>query len=57
VKLHFEPTACIQEAAEKTVRPLIKITSRQQETQRALLDWLRVGYGIEKASNKREAKS
>jgi hypothetical protein len=27
-------------------------TSRQQQTQRSLLDWLRVEYGIEKPSNK-----
>ena len=28
------------------------ITSRQQQTQRTLLDWLRVEYAIEKPSNK-----
>ena len=28
------------------------VTSRQQQTQRTLLDWLRVEYAIEKASNK-----
>ncbi len=31
---------------------LIELTSRQQQTQRTLLDWLRVEYGIEKPSNK-----
>jgi hypothetical protein len=31
---------------------MIEITSRQQQTQRALLDWLRVECGIEKPSNK-----
>jgi hypothetical protein len=31
---------------------LIEITSRQQQTQRTLLDWLRVEYAIEKPSNK-----
>jgi hypothetical protein len=34
------------------VRCLLVITSRQQQTQRTLLDWLRVEYGIEKPSNK-----
>ena len=34
------------------VRRLIEITSRQQQTQRTLLDWLRVEYAIEKPSNK-----
>jgi hypothetical protein len=29
-----------------------RITSRQQQTQRTLLDWLRVEYAIEKPSNK-----
>ena len=33
-------------------RRLIELTSRQQQTQRTLLDWLRVEYGIEKPSNK-----
>jgi hypothetical protein len=32
---------------------VIQITSRrQQQTQRTLLDWLRVEYGIEEPSNK-----
>ena len=34
------------------VRRLIEITSRQQQTQCTLLDWLRMEYGIEKPSNK-----
>jgi hypothetical protein len=34
------------------VRRLLAITSRQQQTQRTLLDWLRVEYWIEKPSNK-----
>jgi len=37
---------------EDAVRRLIEITSRQQQTQRTLLDWLRVEYAIEKPSNK-----
>src|ERR1017187_758778 len=31
---------------------LVKVTSRQQQTQHTLLDWLRVEYAIEKPSNK-----
>jgi hypothetical protein len=34
-----------------TLRGLNEITSRQQQTQRTLLDWLRVEYAIEKPSN------
>ena len=34
------------------VRRLIEATSRQQQTQRTLLDWLRMEYAIEKPSNK-----
>ena len=34
------------------VRRLIEITSRLQQTQRTLLDWLRVKYAIEKPNNK-----
>ena len=34
------------------VRRLPAITSRQQQTQRTLLDWLRVEYAIKKPSNK-----
>src|ERR1035438_4109398 len=47
-----KPTSATREAAETAVRRLIEITSRQQQTQRTLLDWLRVEYGIEKPSNK-----
>ena len=36
----------------RSVRPLIELTSRQHQTQRTLLDWLRVEYAIEKPSNK-----
>jgi hypothetical protein len=35
-----------------TLRRLIEITCRQQQTQRTLLEWLRAEYGIEKSSNK-----
>ncbi len=31
---------------------MIQTTSRQQQTERTLLDWLRMEYGIEKPSNK-----
>ena len=41
------PTVC-----PHFVRWLTEITSRQPQTQRTLLDWLRVEYGIEKPSNK-----
>jgi hypothetical protein len=34
------------------VQRLSQITSRQHQTRRTLLDWLRVEYGIEKPSNK-----
>jgi len=47
-----EPTTSVREATETVVRRLIEITSRQQQTQRTLLDWLRVEYAIEKPSNK-----
>jgi hypothetical protein len=43
-----EPTASIREAVEAAVRHLIEVTSRRQQTQRTLLDWPRVEYGIEK---------
>jgi hypothetical protein len=46
------PTSEQRQAAEVAVRRLIELTSRQQQTQRTLLDWLRVEYGIEKPSNK-----
>ena len=35
-----------------SVRHLVETTSRYQQTQCTLLDWLWVGYGIEKPSNK-----
>ena len=41
--------------ADETVRRLIEITARQQQTQRTLLDWLRVEYAIEKPNNKLQA--
>ncbi len=47
-----EPKPAIREVVENAVRRLIEITSRQQQTQRTLLDWLRVEYAIEKPSNK-----
>ena len=47
-----EPSAGIRRAAENAVRRLLEITSQQQQTQRRLLDWLRVEYQIEKPSNK-----
>ena len=47
-----EPTATIREAAETAVRRLIEITVSQQQTQRTVLDWLRVEYAIEKPSQK-----
>jgi hypothetical protein len=33
-------------------RCLIELISRQQQTRRTLLDWLRVEYGSEESSNK-----
>lgn len=47
-----EPTPAIRTAAETAVRRLIEITATQQQTQRTVLDWLRVEYGIEKPGNK-----
>ena len=47
-----EPNPAIREPAETAVRRLIEITSRQQQTQRTLFDWLRMEYAIEKPSNK-----
>jgi hypothetical protein len=34
----------------------MEFTSCQQQTQHTLLDWLRVECGVEKRSDKREAK-
>jgi hypothetical protein len=50
-----EPTAEIRAAAETAVRRLIDITATQQQTQRSVLDWLRMEYGIEKPSQKLQA--
>jgi len=36
-----EPTASIREAAETAIGRLIELTSRQQQSQRTLLDWPR----------------
>jgi hypothetical protein len=47
-----EPSPAVREATETAVRRLIEITARQQQTQRTVLDWLRVEYAIEKPSNK-----
>ena len=47
-----EPTAAIRTATETAVRRLIDITASQQQTQRTVLDWLRVEYAIEKPSQK-----
>ncbi|MEI7730666.1 MAG: hypothetical protein WCO56_13915, partial [Verrucomicrobiota bacterium] len=46
------PTPQQRQAAETNVRRLIEITASQQQTQRMLLDWLRVEYMIEKPGNK-----
>ena len=46
------PTSHQRGAADASVRRLIEITSRQQQTQRTLLDWLRVEYAVERPSNK-----
>ncbi|MCX6855626.1 MAG: N-6 DNA methylase [Verrucomicrobia bacterium] len=50
-----EPTFAIRAAAESAVRRLIDITASQQQTQRTVLDWLRVEYAIEKPSQKLQA--
>jgi len=46
------PTSEQRQAADGSVRRLIEIASCQQQTQRTLLDWLRVEYAIENPSNK-----
>ncbi|MGO9199694.1 MAG: hypothetical protein ACLQM8_04035 [Limisphaerales bacterium] len=46
------PTSHQRGAADASVRRLIEITSRQQQAQRTLLDWLRVEYAVERPSNK-----
>ena len=50
-----EPTSETRAAAEQAVRRLIVIASTQQQTQRTVLDWLRVQYAIEKPTNKLQA--
>ncbi len=50
-----EPTAAIREATETGVCRLIEITERKQQTQRTVLDWLRVEYAIDKPSQKLQA--
>lgn len=47
-----EPTTAIRVATETGARRLIAITEREQQTQRTVLDWLRVEYAIEKPSQK-----
>ena len=47
-----EPNTAIRTAIETAVRALIDITASQQQTQRTVLDWLRVEYAIEKPSQK-----
>ncbi len=47
-----KPSDSIRAATETAVQCLIEITSHQQQTQRTLLDWLRVEYVLEKPSNK-----
>lgn len=50
-----EPTAAIREATEIAVRRLLEITAAQQQTQRTVLDWLRVEFAIDKPGNKLQA--
>ena len=45
----------VQKRRPHFVRRLVEATSRQQQTQRTLLDWLRVEYAIEKPGNKLKA--
>jgi hypothetical protein len=47
-----EPTAAIRASTGTAVRRLIDITASQQQTQRTVLDWLRVEYAIEKLRQK-----
>ncbi len=49
------PTQEQRGKVETIVRRLIEITIHQQQTQRTLLDWLRVEYAIEKPGNKLQA--
>jgi methylase of polypeptide subunit release factors len=50
-----EPNGAVRDSTEKAVRRLIEITASQQQSQRTLLDWLRVEYSIEKPGNKLQA--
>jgi methylase of polypeptide subunit release factors len=52
-----QPTQEQRNQADENVRRLIEITARQQQTQRTLLDWLRVEYVIEKPGNKLQTAS
>jgi len=47
-----QPTDEIHADAETAVRRLIDITAEQQAGRRAMLDWLRLEFGIEKPSQK-----
>jgi hypothetical protein len=47
-----EPTPEVRGATEIAVRRLVQIAATEQQTQRALLDWLRVEYAIEKPGTK-----
>lgn len=49
------PTDHLKSAVETRVARTIEITAFQQQTQRTLLDWLRVEFGIEKPGNKLQA--
>jgi hypothetical protein len=46
------PSAAVREAVETTVRRIIGITADRQVGQRAVLDWLRMEFGVEKPSQK-----
>jgi adenine-specific DNA-methyltransferase len=47
-----QPSAKQRQAAGSLVQRLTKLATIQQQTQRTLLDWLRVEYDIEKPGNK-----
>jgi len=47
-----KPTTEQRRDASKAVRRLIDITAEQQAGRRAMLDWLRLEFGVEKASQK-----
>ncbi len=49
------PTSAQRTIATNNIRQLIELTTRQQQTQRTLLDWLRADYAIEKPGNKLQA--